>query len=217
MAGRLLSVLVGVFADRFRATADDATEPPHEEPAHTGPAQTGAVWSPHLGHVPGWSTPSTPSGHPGHANHVPTSSPVISQRFGTTRDQVRPARNFVAEILGDDHPLCDDAVLLTSELATNAVEHPTQPVDTGTADTAWDGTGPGERPGEFVVTVAFVPHGVIVTVQDPGSARIPCVRNSGPDATGGRGLMLVNDLATRWGFHRDGTGTVIWFELGSPG
>ncbi|MFF3443222.1 hypothetical protein [Streptosporangium sp. NPDC002721] len=31
--------------------------------------------------------------------------------------------HFVAEILGDDHPLRDDAVLLTSELATNAVEH----------------------------------------------------------------------------------------------
>ncbi|MEU4410598.1 ATP-binding protein [Streptosporangium sp. NPDC023963] len=139
---------------------------------------------------------------------------MISQRFGATRDQVRPARNFVAEILGDDHPLHDDAVLLTSELATNAVEHSAQPVDTGTG---WDGTGPVEQPGEFVVTVAFLPHGVIVTVQDPGSARIPCVRNSGLDATGGRGLMLVNDLATRWGFHRDGTGTVIWFELGSPG
>ncbi|WP_440103348.1 ATP-binding protein [Streptosporangium sp. H16] len=139
---------------------------------------------------------------------------MISQRFGATRDQVRPARNFVAEILGDGHPLCDDAVLLTSELATNAVEHSVQPVDTGTTR---DGTGPVERPGEFVVTVAFLPHGVLVTVQDPGSARIPCVRNSGPDATGGRGLMLVNDLATRWGFHRDGTGTVIWFELGSPG
>ncbi len=27
--------------------------------------------------------------------------------------------------------------------------------------------------------------------------------------------MLVNDLATRWGFHRDSAGTLIWFELGS--
>ncbi|MER5621951.1 ATP-binding protein [Streptosporangium sp. NPDC002544] len=61
--------------------------------------------------------------------------------------------------------------------------------------------------------VAFTPHGVIVTVRDPGSAQILCVRNSSLDATGGRGLLLVNDLATRWGFHRDPTGTVIWFEL----
>ncbi|MER5646019.1 ATP-binding protein [Streptosporangium sp. NPDC002524] len=142
---------------------------------------------------------------------------MISQRFGATRDQVRTARNFVAEVLGDDHPLYDDAVLLTSELATNAVEHPTRPVAPETTDTAWDGTGPVERPGEFVVTVAFVPYGVLVTVQDPGSSRIPRTGNPGVDATGGRGLMLVNDLATRWGFHRDDTGTVIWFELGPPG
>ncbi|WP_433367942.1 ATP-binding protein [Streptosporangium sp. CA-115845] len=61
--------------------------------------------------------------------------------------------------------------------------------------------------------MAFTPHGVIITIQDPGSAQIPCVRNPHLSATGGRGLLLVNELATRWGFHRDLTGTVIWFEL----
>ncbi|MEU7990155.1 ATP-binding protein [Streptosporangium canum] len=133
--------------------------------------------------------------------HAPTGPLVISRRFGATPHQVRPARNFVAGILGDGHPLRDDAVLLTSELATNAVEHP---------------SGPFDGPQEFLVTVAFVVHGVLITVQDPGSSRIPCPRDSGPDATGGRGLALVNSLATRWGFHRDSVGTVIWFELGSP-
>ncbi|MET8047354.1 ATP-binding protein [Streptosporangium sp. NPDC005286] len=203
MTARLLSVLVGVLADRFRTTTGDTT----------GPAAT--MWSPYLGRIPGWST-------------TPNHTPVISQRFTAVPDQVRPARNFVAEILGDDHPLHDDAMLLTSELATNAVEHSTKPIDTKPADaeptdaratdTGTSGartadTAPGDRPREFVVTVAFLPHGVIVTVQDPGSAQIPCTRNPHPNATGGRGLLLVNELATRWGFHRDPTGTVIWFEL----
>ncbi|WP_433367912.1 ATP-binding protein [Streptosporangium sp. CA-115845] len=188
MTVRLLSVLVGVLADRFRTTTGDAT----------GPAT--AMWSPHLGRIPGWST-------------TPNHTPVISQRFPATTDQVRPARNFVAEILGEDHPLRDDAMLLTSELATNAVEHSARPTDSGTSDTGTADTTPGYRPPEFVVTVAFTPPGVIVTVQDPGSARIPRTRNPRPDATGGRGLLLVNELATRWGFHRDPTGTVIWFEL----
>ncbi|MGJ6963445.1 ATP-binding protein [Streptosporangium sp. G11] len=238
MTARLLSILVGVFADRFRTTADDPT----------GSAAT--MWSPHLGRIPGWST-------------IPSHTPVISQRFPATRDQVRNARNFVAEILGDDHPLRDNAMLLTSELATNAVEHSgrsiakeaidAEPTDTkpadaelsdieaddiGTADTEPDdieatnveasgvgaadirtddgepiGTEPGDRPGEFVVTVAFLPHGVIITVQDSGFTRIPCTGNPSPYASGGRGLLLVNDLASRWGFHRDPTGTVIWFEL----
>ncbi|WP_271219541.1 ATP-binding protein [Streptosporangium carneum] len=126
---------------------------------------------------------------------------MISRRFRATPDQVRPARNFVAEMLGDGHPFRDDAVLLTSELATNAVEHP---------------TGLVSGPREFLVTVTFVVRGVLITVQDPGSLRIPCPRISGPDATGGRGLALVNSLATQWGFHRDSMGTVIWFELSSP-
>ncbi|MEU3169405.1 ATP-binding protein [Streptosporangium sp. NPDC006930] len=223
MTVRLLSVLAGVLADRFRTTTDDPN----------GPAAT--IWPPYPGRIPGWST-------------TPNHTPVISQRFPATPDQVRGARAFVADILGDDHPLRDDAMLLTSELATNAVEHSTRsidtrPIDTGSVDT-WstdtepttpEPTGPRpvdaratnagaidtgtaapepkDPPREFVVTVAFTPRGVIITVQDPGSAQIPRVRNSGLDATGGRGLLLVNDLATRWGFHRDPTGTVIWFEL----
>lgn len=172
MAARLLAMLVGAFTDRFRTMATDAT----------GPAHPDRMWPPPLG-------------------QAPTNLPVISRRFPAAPDQVRPARTFVADLLGDDHPLRDDAVLLTSELATNAVEHP---------------TGPGDRPREFLLTVTFVPHGVLITVQDPGSAHIPCPKNPGPDATGGRGLALVNTLATRWGFHRDSIGTVIWFELHTP-
>ncbi|MER5621230.1 ATP-binding protein [Streptosporangium sp. NPDC002544] len=74
-----------------------------------------------------------------------------------------------------------------------------------------------ERPREFVVTVAFLPHDVLITVQNPGASEIPCTRKPGSDATGGRGLLLVNNLATRRGFHRYSTGTVIWFELSSTG
>jgi hypothetical protein len=73
------------------------------------------------------------------------------------------------------------AMLLTSELATNAVEHSTRPTNTKPADT--ESPEPGDRPREFVVTVAFTPHGVIVTVQDPGSALFSgitrCGRGSG--------------------------------------
>ncbi|MEU8379552.1 ATP-binding protein [Streptosporangium sp. NPDC048865] len=151
-----------------------------------------------MSRIPGWSA-------------VPGHTPVISQCFPATRDQVRAARNFVAEILGEDHPLHDDAMLLTSELATNAVEHSISPREDRPPGTEPDDP-PGE-PGEFVVTVAFLLHGVIVTVQDTGSARVPRTGSPRPDATGGRGLLLVNDLATRWGFHRDPAGTVIWFEL----
>ncbi|WP_433259102.1 ATP-binding protein [Streptosporangium sp. CA-135522] len=150
MAARLLSMIVGVFADRFRTMADRGTAPARLDPLR-----------PPLG-------------------QVPANSLVISRRFTATPDQVRHSRNFVAEILGDGHPHRDDAMLLTSELAANAVEHP---------------TGPVGGPREFLVTVSFVLGGVLVTVQDPGSLSIPCPRDAGSDDTGGRGLALVNGIA----------------------
>ncbi|MEU8202719.1 hypothetical protein [Streptosporangium sp. NPDC049046] len=168
MAAQFLSVLVGLLVDRLRTTTT-----------------TDAVRSPHLGRIPGWSESL---GH----------TPVISQRFAATPDQVKPARAFVAELLGDDHPLRDDAILLTSELATNAVEHSSRPLDARPTDTEATDTGPYdgphdagpheydagtvERTPEFVVTVAFLPHGVLITVQDPGTSQIPCTRNPGPEA-----------------------------------
>ncbi|GHE37308.1 hypothetical protein GCM10017673_44830 [Streptosporangium violaceochromogenes] len=169
MAARFLSMLVGVFTDRFRVTTSDTT----------ASVSHGVEWPPY---------PSVAA----------VNYPVLSQRFTATPDQVKPARKFVAEILGDSHPSRDDAVLLTSELATNAIEHSTESAI---------------NPREFLVTVAFLLHSVLITVQDPGFLEIPCPRDPAPDATGGRGLALVNSLATRWGFHRDSIGTVIWFEL----
>ncbi|MFF0248115.1 ATP-binding protein [Streptosporangium sandarakinum] len=171
---------------------------------------------------------------------------MISHCFPANRDQIRHARDFVAGLLGDGHPLRDDAVLLTSELATNAVEHACGPDGRLNGEAGKPGgpngeagkpggpngeagkpggpdgavgraAGPNGGPREFLVTLTFVERGVLVTVQDPGSARIPCPRDPGPDAVGGRGLALVNALAARWGFHRDSLGTVIWFELHSPG
>ncbi|NYF43008.1 ATP-binding protein [Streptosporangium sandarakinum] len=151
---------------------------------------------------------------------------MISHCFPANRDQIRHARDFVAGLLGDGHPLRDDVVLLTSELATNAVEHACGPGGRSNGEAGKPGgpdgavdkaTRPNDGPREFLVTVAFVGRGVLVTVQDPGSSRIPCPRDPGPDAVGGRGLALVNALAARWGFHRDPLGTVIWFELHSPG
>lgn len=171
MTARLLSMLVGVFTDRLRAAANNTT----------ASVSRGVVWPPY-------------------PPPAPVNYPVLSRRFTATPDQVKPARKFVAELLGDSHPLRDDAMLLTSELATNAIEHP---------------TGPAARPQEFLITVTFLLQGVLITVQDPGSLEIPCSKASNLDATGGRGLALVNSLAARWGFHRDSIGTVIWFELSS--
>jgi anti-sigma regulatory factor (Ser/Thr protein kinase) len=87
-------------------------------------------------------------------------------------------------------------MLLTSELAGNVVRHAV------------------ER--DFLVSVAFTGDGVLVAVEDGGSAKVPNVRRPGDDETSGRGLLLVDELAAQWGFERLTGGTMVWFELVVP-
>lgn len=111
--------------------------------------------------------------------------------------QVSKARGVVAAVLGRDHPLYDDCVLLTSELATNAILH------------SQSGDG-----GSFTVSVHASGTLVRVCVEDGGSDGPPCAcRTSGLQATSGRGLPLLEALSHRWGYTRENGTTTVWFEL----
>ncbi|MGV9284870.1 ATP-binding protein [Streptomyces sp. NPDC003730] len=98
-----------------------------------------------------------------------------------------------------DEPLAETLVLLVSELVTNAVVH------TGrSAVLRLVLPGPvTEETKEAVVRLE---------VED-ASDRAPVPRCAGGEATGGRGLALVDGLADRWGWSREGTGKRIWCEL----
>ena len=103
------------------------------------------------------------------------------------------ARHFVTGVLeraGADGRL-DDAELLTSELVANAVLH---------ARTA------------FRVSVDLDGDRLRVEVHD-ASDDAPVRRDPGPRATGGRGVLIVDALADRWGVEPDGDGKAVWFEL----
>ena len=99
------------------------------------------------------------------------------------------ARQLRAAGLTDVHL----GLLLVSELATNALRH------AGT---------------EFEVEVRRTDRGVRVAVSDdnPRRPREPLVL-PGPDAEGGRGLAIVDELADRWGVEGDPPGKTVWFEL----
>ena len=104
------------------------------------------------------------------------------------------ARHFVIDTLAawGCRALLDDAALIASELATNAVLH---------ART------------EFTVVVSRRPGGNIrIAVRDTSLAR-PRPRRAGPLATSGRGLRLVEALAADWGADVLPDGKVIWAEL----
>ncbi|GII79235.1 hypothetical protein Sru01_42170 [Sphaerisporangium rufum] len=119
--------------------------------------------------------------------------PVVSRRFAPCASQVRPARAFVAGLLGAEHPCRDNAILLTSELAANVMRHAIEQ--------------------EFLVSVAFPGTSVLVAIEDGGSSKIPHLRRPADDETEGRGLLIVDDLASRWGFERRPSSTLVWFEL----
>ena len=107
---------------------------------------------------------------------------------------VRAARAFVRETLGDlDGASRDTAVLLASELVTNAVLHARTPV-------------------ELAVVVDRDQALVCVADHEGGS---DAVRSSGhsTDRPGGRGLALVDGLSDRWGAEPNADGKTVWFTL----
>ena len=122
--------------------------------------------------------------------------------IGSLTIQARPemvgaARSFVAKALGQADPATDVAVLLSSEIVTNAVLHSNS-----------------RRPGGTVtISAVELGGGVRIEVTDEGSERsIPEVKGHGC-VSGGHGLLLVQTLADQWGYLRDELGTTVWFWL----
>ncbi|MGC5399120.1 ATP-binding protein [Streptomyces sp. DT20] len=92
-------------------------------------------------------------------------------------------------------PVTDTALLVLSELLTNAGRHAR--------------VSPGR---EIETRFVRLPDGVRIEVHDASSVR-PVRRESVPDACEGRGLFLVAALADRWGAaDRNGPGKAVWAE-----
>jgi anti-sigma regulatory factor (Ser/Thr protein kinase) len=95
----------------------------------------------------------------------------------------------------------DVAVLLTSELVTNAVTH---------------GAGEARSASRFVtLAIACGAAGLRVEVHD-GSGDLPLLEDAPTEAETGRGLLLVTSLSTEWGFYRTATGKAVYFTLEFP-
>jgi anti-sigma regulatory factor (Ser/Thr protein kinase) len=112
-------------------------------------------------------------------------------------DHVREARKLVAKALGELHPRRDDAVLMTSELVTNAVLH----------------TNSRQPDGMVMVTVLDSAGGVRIEVADSGSELTAPMVRADVFTADGHGLFLVQSLADQWGYLRNESGTTVWFWL----
>src|SRR6266704_2748321 len=105
----------------------------------------------------------------------------VRRLFPGRQDQVACAREFIRRKIGPC-PVLDEAVLLTSELCTNALQH--------------TASGSG---GTFEVTVYCGRDSLRVEVHDEGSDTVPAARNFEELSEDGRGLEIVALVAHRWG------------------
>ncbi|WP_211364472.1 SpoIIE family protein phosphatase [Micromonospora palomenae] len=111
-------------------------------------------------------------------------------------------RSVLAEADLDD--LLNEALLLTTELSTNAVEHARTELD---------------------IEVVADPVGLTVTVSDfatgPVDELVVGIRSDTENidevSERGRGLLLVDHFASRWGTTYLPTGKGVWFRLDRPG
>ncbi|MFF0425700.1 ATP-binding protein [Streptomyces sp. NPDC004520] len=111
---------------------------------------------------------------------------VFTQRFSSTPRGARLARRLALHQLDRwrlpyGSEVSETAGLLVAELAANAVTH-------------------GRVPGrDFELTLAYTPGlSLRIDVSDTRGERRPTAVAPGPLDEGGRGLMLVEALASRW-------------------
>ncbi len=116
--------------------------------------------------------------------------PDVQQAFALSWESVAGARRFVASAVEglpvDRHA----AVLLASELATNAVKHANS---------------------EFRVRVQGSDRALRVEVINDAPELLAMVRE--PDEESGRGLQILQAIAQTWGVDERPGVKAVWFEL----
>ncbi|MFF9365544.1 ATP-binding protein [Streptomyces griseoluteus] len=130
---------------------------------------------------------------------------TFAQRFSATRRGARLARRLAVHQLDQwghpyGTPASEAVALIVAELAANAVLH-------------------GRVPGrDFELRLHHRDGTVRIELSDTHPAH-PTLPAHDPTAEGGRGLLLIDAVATRWGTSpRSGPGKTVWAECetGSP-
>ncbi|NBM15012.1 ATP-binding protein [Streptomyces sp. GC420] len=141
------------------------------------------------------------------APHIPArvAVPTFTQRFSATRRGARLARLLAAHQLtvwGHVHgtPLFNSVTLVVAELASNAVLH---------------GLVPGR---DFTLRLTHDDERCLIRIEVSDTHPALPVRLEATDEEDrGRGLLLVDALAARWGVtDRNGPGKTVWAECALP-
>lgn len=123
--------------------------------------------------------------------------PAYTETFFRERESVAKGRRLTAAAVEawELKDLADSAVLICSELVTNSVEH--------------------AKGASFRLTVTRRPAGVRIAVVDLSRLR-PVTPPRIVDDEHGRGLVIVDALASVWGTDPLRWGKRVWAELDAP-
>ena len=91
-----------------------------------------------------------------------------------------------------------DAALVVSELVGNSLRHARARAD-----------------GTLLVSWRLADDEIVVEVSDGGTGE-PVMQTPGTESDKGRGLVVIDALARRWGTRYDATGTTVWAALRMP-
>ena len=121
--------------------------------------------------------------------------PLIEVALPAASNAPRVARQELRKVL-ENHAspaFTDDALLLTSEIVSNAAA-----IKGGCRMSAW-----------------YLEHdgALRVEVHDESDEMPQMLGARLPDQPSGRGLRIVDAMASRWGIHREAIGKSVWFEM----
>ncbi len=118
---------------------------------------------------------------------------TVQRSFGLNRKSVAASRKFVGEAVTDlPDELRDAAILMMSELATNAIVHAATGFEVGRRSDDW----------------------LRIAVTDEGGGE-PELRTPSSSEPHGRGLQIVKELSDEWGMidNEDHSGKTVWYAV----
>lgn len=123
----------------------------------------------------------------------PSAGAGIRLLFPAEKDSPRHARRVVLETLRrwGRNDLSDDAALIVTELASNAILH---------------------GRGRFRLTISSRGEAVRIEIEDTSTA-LPVRGAAAAQDSNGRGLLLVDSLSERWGVEPTASGKIVWSEI----
>ena len=125
--------------------------------------------------------------------------PMTSVFVPHARSSVSVARHALSDELAAEGvvpPVRDDAVLVLSELVSNAIRH-AEPLPTG----------------DICVTWLLDPDRLHLEITDGGALTRPQAAVAAMSSLGGRGLDIVRAICSEWGVTQDGSAVTVWADL----